>query len=149
MRSGSAPTSTIVEFERSFCVEGGVLVKLWMHASDEEQLHRFEKRQKNPLKSWKITDEDWRNREKRPLYLEALEDMFERTDHPDAPWHLVEGDDEALRAREGDRDDQRRDRARDARERLPGAALGREQRQVGVALSPEHRGVDLDARDPA
>ena len=83
---------TIVEFERSFCSEGGVLVKLWLHTSDEEQLHRFEQRQKNPLKSWKITEEDWRNREKRPLYLEALEDMFERTDHPDAPWHIVEGD---------------------------------------------------------
>jgi AMP-polyphosphate phosphotransferase len=84
--------STIVEFERSFRAEGGVLVKLWLHTSDEEQLHRFEKRQKDPLKSWKITEEDWRNREKRPLYLEALEDMFERTDHPGAPWHLVEGD---------------------------------------------------------
>jgi AMP-polyphosphate phosphotransferase len=83
---------TIVEFERSFRAEGGVLVKLWLHTSDEEQLHRFEKRQKDPLKSWKITEEDWRNREKRPLYLEALEDMFERTDHPGAPWHLVEGD---------------------------------------------------------
>ena len=83
---------TIVGFERSFCAEGGVLVKFWIHVSDEEQLHRFEKRQENPLKSWKITDADWRNREKRPLYLEALEDMFERTDHPDAPWQLIEGD---------------------------------------------------------
>jgi AMP-polyphosphate phosphotransferase len=83
---------TIVGFERSFVAEGGVLVKFWLHVSDEEQLHRFEKRQKDPLKSWKITDEDWRNREKRPLYLEALEDMFERTDHPGAPWQLVEGD---------------------------------------------------------
>ena len=83
---------TIVDFERSFCAEGGVLVKLWMHVSDEEQLERFEKRQGDPLKSWKITDEDWRNREKRPLYAEAIEDMFERTDHPAAPWHLVEGD---------------------------------------------------------
>ncbi len=83
---------TIVGFERTFCVEGGVLVKCWLHVSDEEQLHRFEKRQKNPLKSWKITDEDWRNREKRPLYLDALEEMFERTDHADAPWQLIEGD---------------------------------------------------------
>ena len=83
---------TIVGFERAFCAEGGVLVKFWIHVSDEEQLHRFEKRQEDPLKSWKITDEDWRNREKRPLYLEALEDMFERTDHPDAPWQLIEGD---------------------------------------------------------
>jgi AMP-polyphosphate phosphotransferase len=84
---------TIVEFERSFCAEGGVLVKLWLHVSDAEQLKRFEKRQNDALKSWKITDEDWRNREKRPLYMDALEDMFERTEHPAAPWHLVEGDD--------------------------------------------------------
>ena len=45
--------------------ERRVLVKFWLHISDEEQLNRFEKREKNPLKSWKITDEDWRNREKR------------------------------------------------------------------------------------
>jgi AMP-polyphosphate phosphotransferase len=83
---------TIVEFERTFSAEGGVIVKLWLHISPEEQLHRFEKREKNPLKSWKITEEDWRNREKRPLYEEALEEMLERTDHPDAPWHLIEGD---------------------------------------------------------
>ena len=83
---------TIVGFERSFCEEGGVLVKLWFHVSDEEQLHRFEKRQADPLKSWKITDEDWRNREKRPLYLEAIEDMLARTEHPATPWQLIEGD---------------------------------------------------------
>jgi polyphosphate kinase 2 (PPK2 family) len=84
--------ATIVDFERSFCTEGGVLVKFWLHVSGEEQLERFEKRQDDPLKSWKITDEDWRNREKRPQYLEALEDMFARTDHPEAPWQLIEGD---------------------------------------------------------
>jgi AMP-polyphosphate phosphotransferase len=85
--------STVVEFERTFCTEGGMLVKFWMHVSPEEQLKRFEKRQDNPLKSWKITDDDWRNREKRPLYEEAVADMLERTDHPAAPWHLIEGDD--------------------------------------------------------
>ena len=84
--------STIVGFERTFSAEGGVLVKFWLHISEEEQLHRFEKRQNNPLKSWKITEEDWRNREKRPLYLEAVEDMLERTEHPQVPWQLVEGD---------------------------------------------------------
>ena len=83
---------TIVGFERTFCAEGGVLVKFWLHISPEEQVHRFEKREKNPLKSWKITDDDWRNREKRPLYAEAIEDMLARTEHPQAPWHLIEGD---------------------------------------------------------
>jgi AMP-polyphosphate phosphotransferase len=85
--------ATIVEFERTFCIESGVLVKFWVHVSDEEQLHRFEKREKNPLKSWKMTDEDWRNRDKRSLYEEAIEDILERTEHADAPWQLVEGDD--------------------------------------------------------
>ena len=84
---------TIVGFERTFCDEDGILVKFWMHVSPKEQLHRFEKRQDNPLKSWKITDDDWRNREKRPLYETAVEDMLTRTDHPQAPWHLIEGDD--------------------------------------------------------
>ena len=84
--------STIVGFERTFCTEGAVLVKFWLHVSPEEQLHRFEKRQSDPLKSWKITEEDWRNREKRPLYEEAIEDMLARTEHPQAPWQLIEGD---------------------------------------------------------
>jgi AMP-polyphosphate phosphotransferase len=83
---------TIVGFERSFWEEGGILVKLWMHVSSDEQLRRFEKRQKDPLKSWKISQDDWHNREKRPQYEEAVEDMLMRTDHPPAPWHLVEGD---------------------------------------------------------
>jgi polyphosphate kinase 2 (PPK2 family) len=83
---------TIVGFERTFSDEGGMLVKFWMHVSPKEQLHRFEKRQNNPLKSWKITQDDWRNREKRPLYEQAVEDMLVRTDHPPAPWHLIEGD---------------------------------------------------------
>jgi len=83
---------TIVDFERSFAVESGVMVKFWLHVSEEEQLHRFEERQANPLRSWKITEEDWRNREKRAAYAEAIEDMLERTDHEHAPWQLVEGD---------------------------------------------------------
>ena len=82
----------IVEFERSLVAEGTILVKFWMHISDDEQLRRFERRQRKPLKRWKLTDEDWRNREKRPAYTDAVEEMLERTDHPDAHWNLVEGD---------------------------------------------------------
>jgi polyphosphate kinase 2 (PPK2 family) len=82
----------IVEFERSLALEGMVLVKVWMHISDEEQLSRFERRKVDPLKSWKLTDEDWRNRKKRAEYEVAVEDMIERTDHRLAPWHLIEGD---------------------------------------------------------
>jgi polyphosphate kinase 2 (PPK2 family) len=82
----------IVEFERGLCAEGMVLLKFWMHVSDEEQLRRFQAREHNPLKSWKLTDEDWRNREKHKLYTRAIEDMLRHTDHPAAPWHLIAGD---------------------------------------------------------
>jgi polyphosphate kinase 2 (PPK2 family) len=76
-------------FERIHAEEGMVFVKLWMHISDERQLKRFEKRRDDPLKAWKLTDEDWRNREKRPAYEEAVEEMLERTDTEWAPWTVV------------------------------------------------------------
>jgi AMP-polyphosphate phosphotransferase len=82
----------IVRFETSLAEEGMRLVKFWLHISDEEQLSRFEKRQRDPLKRWKLTDEDWRNREKRDAYASAIEDMLERTDHERARWYLVEAD---------------------------------------------------------
>jgi polyphosphate kinase 2 (PPK2 family) len=82
----------IDDYERMLAADGMVLVKLWLHVSAEEQLARFEARAKNPLKAWKLTPDDWRNREKRPQYCEALEDMFEHTDTEAAPWHLVEAD---------------------------------------------------------
>jgi polyphosphate kinase 2 (PPK2 family) len=76
-------------FERSLAEEGTIIVKLWLQISSAEQLKRFEARAENPLKSWKLTDEDWRNREKRPQYEAAVEEMLERTDRPHAPWHVV------------------------------------------------------------
>jgi polyphosphate kinase 2 (PPK2 family) len=79
----------INSFESSLADEGTILIKLWMHISDEEQLERFKSREKDPLKAWKLTDDDWRNREKRPQYLEAVEDMLARTDQPYAPWDVV------------------------------------------------------------
>jgi polyphosphate kinase 2 (PPK2 family) len=82
----------IDDFERSLAQEGAIIVKFWLHISSEEQLKRFEARANDPLKSWKLTDEDWRNREKRPQYAEAVEEMLERTDQPHAPWHVVAGD---------------------------------------------------------
>src|SRR3954467_11327022 len=59
--------------------EGTILIKFWMHISPDEQLKRFKKREKEPLKSWKLTDEDWRNREKADDYKQAVEDMVART----------------------------------------------------------------------
>ena len=82
----------INEFESTLSAEGMILVKFWVHVSDEEQLKRFEARRDDPLKSWKLTDEDWRNRKQRKRYEAAIEEMLERTDTPAAPWHLVEGD---------------------------------------------------------
>jgi polyphosphate kinase 2 (PPK2 family) len=79
-------------YEGSLAAEGTIVIKFWMHISDAEQLRRFKRRAKNPLKAWKLTDEDWRNREKREQYVEAVEDMVAGTDQPHAPWHLVPAD---------------------------------------------------------
>ncbi|CCG04598.1 polyphosphate kinase 2 family protein [Blastococcus saxobsidens] len=83
----------IVDLETSLAAEGTVLVKFWMHVSPEEQLRRFESRRANPYKAWKLTDEDWRNREKRGVYAAAVEEMLERTSTPVAPWHVIPAED--------------------------------------------------------
>jgi polyphosphate kinase 2 (PPK2 family) len=82
----------IDDFERMLADDGMIIVKLFLHISDEEQLKRFERRREDPLKTWKLTDEDWRNRAKRPAYEAAIEEMFERTDTERAPWRIVPGD---------------------------------------------------------
>lgn len=64
-----------------------------MEISPEEQLARFEARQNNPVKSWKITDEDWRNREKWPVYEEYVDRMISATNTEYAPWVVVESED--------------------------------------------------------
>ena len=79
----------VVEHERMLTDEGMVLVKFWMHISGKEQLHRFEQRRDDPLKSWKLTDDDWKNRGRRKEYKQAAEEMFERTDSEHARWHIV------------------------------------------------------------
>lgn len=82
----------IVHFERNLVLEGVIIVKFWLQVSPDEQLRRFEKRQSDPLRRWKLTDEDWRNRDKIDLYTAAVEDMFKLTDHDLAPWHVVSGE---------------------------------------------------------
>src|SRR3954462_599031 len=82
----------ILEFEQTLAAEGMVLVKFWLHLSEPEQLKRFESRQVDPLRQWKLTAEDWRNRGKRDSYLQAIEQMLTETDHSDAPWTLVEAE---------------------------------------------------------
>ena len=86
----------IAQFERTLTAEGMILVKFWMHVSEDEQLARFESRRDDPLRAWKLTDEDWRNRQKRPQYEAAVEEMLERTDRSWAPWHVVPGDQKRL-----------------------------------------------------
>jgi polyphosphate kinase 2 (PPK2 family) len=82
----------IVEFERTLTAEGMILLKFWMHVSPEEQLRRFQDRAQDPLRSWKLTDEDWRNRDRRDDYDAAIEEMLARTDKKRAPWKVVAGD---------------------------------------------------------
>jgi polyphosphate kinase 2 (PPK2 family) len=79
----------IVHWESGLATEGTVLVKLWLELSEDEQLRRFRARERDPLKRWKLTDEDWRNLSHRADYEQAVEDMLTGTDHPAAPWHLV------------------------------------------------------------
>ena len=80
-------------FEKDLVDWGAILLKFWVEVSPDEQLRRFEERQSNPAKQWKITDDDWRNREKYPQYKEAIEDMFRLTSTSFAPWIILESDD--------------------------------------------------------
>ena len=175
----------IVDHERMLVSERMLIVKFWLHVSDEEQLKRFQEREKDPLKSWKLTDEDFRNREKRPEYQQAIEDMLARTDHGAARWHLVEAESKhyarvkVMETMIGEIERAMRGRG------LPGAGLGRaeriaaqrrqgvpanvytarfvrdpngtsappprgvsrEQRQVRLALAPQHAQIHLYAHD--
>jgi AMP-polyphosphate phosphotransferase len=82
----------INDFERALTIEGMILIKFWLHISEGEQLSRFERRQRDPLKTWKLTEEDWRNRKRRKAYTAAVEDMLAHTDTDWAPWQLVEAE---------------------------------------------------------
>jgi len=83
----------INEMEQHMTNFGAVIVKFWLHISKDEQLRRFKERQKTPHKQWKITDEDWRNREKWDKYKSAIEEMIFRTSTRNAPWTIVESND--------------------------------------------------------
>ena len=79
------------DFEQQLTDEDYIVLKFWVHIDEEEQLHRFERRANDPYKAWKLTDEDWRNREKFNDYVMAADEMFEKTDTKHSPWVLVEG----------------------------------------------------------
>ncbi|MCB0126049.1 MAG: hypothetical protein KDE58_27520 [Caldilineaceae bacterium] len=83
----------IRDFEQQLVDFGAIVMKFWMHISQEEQLQRFERREERPHKAWKLTDEDWRNREKWDRYEQAVEDMLIKTTTVQAPWTVVAGND--------------------------------------------------------
>jgi polyphosphate:AMP phosphotransferase len=83
----------INQFEDQLRDHGIVLVKYWLHITPDEQLRRFKARQQSPFKSWKITEDDWRNRARSSAYEQAVNDMVERTSTRQAPWTLVEAND--------------------------------------------------------
>lgn len=83
----------INSFERQLRDYGTVVMKFWIHITREEQLRRFEERQRIGYKAWKLTGEDWRNREKWGVYEDAVEEMLLKTSTRTAPWTLIEGND--------------------------------------------------------
>ncbi|MBT8461601.1 MAG: polyphosphate kinase, partial [Gemmatimonadetes bacterium] len=83
----------INDFEAQLVEHGSIVVKYWIHITREEQDRRFQAREETPYKRWKLTDEDWRNRERWQAYDVAVDDMVRLTGTPIAPWHLIEGND--------------------------------------------------------
>ncbi len=83
----------INDMEKDLCDAGAIVIKFWMHIDKDEQERRFRERQENPEKQWKITEEDWRNREKWDQYEDAVNEMLLRTSTDYAPWVVVEGND--------------------------------------------------------
>lgn len=79
----------INDFERVLHDDGTIIIKFWLHITKQEQMKRFKKRQDDPMKRWKMNDEDWRNRNKWNTYIKAAEEMFVRTSSAFAPWHVV------------------------------------------------------------
>ena len=83
----------INEFERQLTDWGAVVMKFWIHIDQDTQLARFTDRQNTPEKQWKITEEDWRNREKWPQYEVAVDEMLHKTSTENAPWYIIESND--------------------------------------------------------
>ena len=80
----------INEFEQELTDWGAIVIKFWVHIDKDTQLARFTERQNTPEKQWKITEEDWRNREKWDAYEEAVNEMLARTSTENAPWFIIQ-----------------------------------------------------------
>ena len=83
----------INEFEKELHDWGAIVIKFWVQIDKDTQLERFTLRQNTPEKRWKITDEDWRNRDKWDSYEVAVDEMLEKTNTSFAPWHILESND--------------------------------------------------------
>jgi polyphosphate:AMP phosphotransferase len=86
----------INDFEAQLSESGILVIKFWLHISQEEQLRRFQEREQTPYKAYKITEEDYRNREKAPLYAQAVHEMVSRTSTEHARWHLIPSEDKRV-----------------------------------------------------
>ncbi len=111
----------IRDFEQQLVDFGTIVMKFWMHISKEEQLHRFERREERPHKAWKLTDEDWRNREKWDRYEQAVEDMLIKTTTVQAPWTIIAANDKHF-----------------ARVQVLQTVAERLSSELGIDASPEH-----------
>lgn len=111
----------IRDFEQQLADFGAIVMKFWMHISPEEQLHRFERRQDRPHKAWKLTDEDWRNRDKWDIYEQAVEDMLIKTTTVQAPWTVIAGNDKRF-----------------ARVQVLRTVAERLSEELGIDATPEH-----------
>ena len=80
----------INDMEAHLVKSGTIVLKFWMHIDKDEQENRFKQRMETPEKQWKITDEDWRNRDKWEDYEKAVDEMMLRTSTTEAPWHIIE-----------------------------------------------------------
>lgn len=89
-QSWKAAYSDIIDFERMLADDGTVILKFFLHISRKEQKKRFEKMEKDPLESWRVTGQDWERHKKYEEYCEATEEMLERTEAEYAPWTIVE-----------------------------------------------------------
>jgi len=83
----------INDFERLLALDGALIIKIFLHISKDEQKRRFDRRSADPLKSWKLNQEDYRNRRKWGAYENAIDDMFARTHTPQAPWIVIAAND--------------------------------------------------------
>lgn len=81
----------INEFERTLSDDGAIIIKLYIHISKDEQLERFKSREADPYKYWKISDEDWRNRNKWDEHNQSAQDVFAKTSTKIAPWNVIAG----------------------------------------------------------